>query len=265
MAKNHGTLNFTGSIGDRTYYNLKGVGPIIRKKQGPSKADMDNNSNFAVTKQNNKEFGCAATAAKALRMGLGQIAKEFQDTTLSGRLAGKVRAIIQHGEGTTGQRLCNFHRAPGCLIGFPLSVANNFKRTFHAPYQCTVNDQRTAITVHIPNAEDHHHGSKPKYATYFKLTAALSLVSNYRYEDPSSTYLPIVPQQNGIGSNTETQPLQLGKAHNNNELILYIPDSKPLDVNVSATIWLGITYLTKDNLGYQSMQSQKAMECVAIF
>ncbi|TVZ59242.1 hypothetical protein NA63_1769 [Flavobacteriaceae bacterium MAR_2010_105] len=264
MAKNDGPHNFTGSIGDRTYYNLKGVGPLVRKKRGPSKEEMDANPNFETTKQNNKEFGAAATVAKAIRMGLGQPSKEFQDSTFSGRLAGIIRTVIQYGEGEKGQRQCNLHMAPGRITGFPLSVANSLKRTYTAPYHCTINDQRTAITIHIPETKNYHHTSKPKYATYFKLTAALSLVSHYNYKEQSNTYLPVIPQQNAKGYHTETQAFELDKTYTNNEITLLIPDQKPLDSKVAATIWLGITYHTKNYSDFEDLQAQKAMECIAI-
>lgn len=260
MAKNNKGNNFTGSIGNLTYYNLKGVGPITREKYGPSKEDMDNNPNFAVTKQNNAEFGGASIVGKALRLGLGQIGKEFQDSTFSGRLAGKIRTVIQQGDGISGQRQCNLHKAPANIIDVPLKKTNIFSRIWSAPYQCTINNQGSAITIFIPKMESHHHTKPPKYAVYFKLTAALSLVSNHQVIN--NTYTPIHPQQNGIGNQTQTQPLKLNSTHTNTTLTLNIPEGKSLAKDLAATIWLGITYLTNDTY---PMESQKAMQCIAIF
>ena len=68
MARLKGALNFTGSIGNLSAYNSKGIeDTLIRLKGGASREKIKKAREFTNTRKNNTEFGGAATAGKKIK------------------------------------------------------------------------------------------------------------------------------------------------------------------------------------------------------
>lgn len=265
MAKNSGNDNFNGSIGDKTYYRLKGVGPVVRKKSSPSKEDFLNNPKFEKTRQNNKEFGGASVVAKAIRMGLGAAAKNFQDSTLSGRLSGLLRKIIAENQGIKSQRPCNITTHKDKLHNFQLSKFVKFDNIYTAKPVFTSNEERTSFTMTLQNTAKYNHIKPPKTATYFKLTLALSIVSNHIYNSVLDKYEPVNPIQNAIGTSLETDLFEIKETNNNVVLHINTPNNQALTNDVTATLWLGITYSILEGKKFYDLPSQKVMKCITTF
>lgn len=265
MAKNSGNDNFNGSIGNKTYYNLKDVGPIVREKSGPSKEDFINNPKFEKTRQNNKELGGGSTAAKAIRTGLGAIVKEYQDSILSGRLSNVLRKVIVANQSSTPNRPCIITTHKDKLHNFQLSKLVNFDNIYTAKPVFNSNDERTCITMTLQNTAKHNHIKPPKTATYFKLTLAFSSVSNHTYNHQLQKYEPTNPQQNAIGTSIDSILFEINQTYNNVMLNINSPINHALAPDVTATIWLGITYYIKEGEKFYDLPSQKAMKCIATF
>uniref|UniRef100_UPI004049DBBB hypothetical protein n=1 Tax=Gelidibacter sp. TaxID=2018083 RepID=UPI004049DBBB len=265
MAKNFNNDNFNGSIGDKTYYKLKGVGKVVRKKSGPSKQDFLNNPNFEKTRQNNKELGGASVVAKAIRLGLDPIGKEFQDSTLSGRLSGAIRHSIAAEQNTTSPRNCNIKKHYAKIQNFQLSKLINFNHIYSENNIITINDARTIITMKVNSTAKHNHIKPPKSASHFTFTIALSLVSNHHYNPASERYEPTNPQQNAIGTNVNSMYYKITETYNNEVFEIHIPNNQTLAQDVTATLWLGITYYILEGAKFYDLPSQKAMKCIATF
>jgi len=69
MSKQMGLIKLKGNIGGISFYKSGGE-DLARVANGPSKERIANDATFQRTRENKTEFGGAATAAKALRMGL---------------------------------------------------------------------------------------------------------------------------------------------------------------------------------------------------
>lgn len=265
MAKNFNSDDFNGSIGDKTYYTLKGVGKIVRKKYGPSKQEMQTNPNFAKTLRNNKEFGGASIAAKAVRTGLEHLSREFQDNTMSGRLTSVIRNIIASDKSNPNVRPCNITTNQLLIKRFQLSKAINFDNIYSGRPIATINDQQSIVTVTIGTTNANNHIKPPKNATHFKITAAMSLVANHEYNPTLNLYTPSNPQQNGIGTVIDSEYFAINQRYDNITLTLNTPYQQPLAPDVTATIWLGIIYYKLELNEFVSLHSQKAMNCIATF
>ncbi len=265
MAKNSGNDNFNGSIGDKTYYIHKDAGPIVRERQGPSKQKMEANPKYAITLRNSKELGGGSTAAKAIRLGLGHLCKEFQDSSMSGRLSSAVRKVLTPDKTNPKERPLNIATNPSKIKQFQLSKAINFDNVYAVKPISTINDQRTAVSVIINTTSKHHHIKTPKSATHFRLTAALSLVSNHKYDTKLKQYKPSNPQQNGLGTLIDSEFYAIDQTYNNITLTLNTPNQQPLAPDVTATIWLGIIYYKLEQNKFVSLHTQKAMKCLATF
>ncbi|HLT32701.1 MAG TPA: hypothetical protein VKZ98_02840 [Aquaticitalea sp.] len=253
-----------GKIGGVSVYNIKNVGAVLRKSGGPSKEQMETNPNFRVTLKNQKEFGGCATASAALRKGL-VVAKEFQNGDYSGALVGKLRLVAQSGQGELGRRDIHLCNAPQHLLNLEIRKDNLFARTYQAPITVKLNPTRTAIHINIPRTGAEDHIKLSKHVTHFQLTMAVSLVSTYRFNTEIDKYEPANVLQNAIGTSTQSIPLEVNRVHKDILLIAPIPTGIPLAQDVSASVWLGITYGRGERGQYEDMAVNKSMQCVAVF
>src|SRR5690606_3588238 len=96
----------------------------------------------------------------------------------------------------------------------------NFDNIYTAKPVFTCNDERTSITMTLQNTAKHNHIKPPKSAEFFKLTVALSIVSNHIYNSVLDKYEPLNPLQNAIGTSLETDLFEINETSNN--VILHI-------------------------------------------
>lgn len=85
MARQSGIFKIEGSLDGVTFYK-SGDGHLVRKSGGVSKKRILKDPAFARTRENNKEFGENARAAKILRDALGNLVSRAKDPKTSNRL-----------------------------------------------------------------------------------------------------------------------------------------------------------------------------------
>lgn len=78
MAKVTGLVSITGSLGDLTFYTLKGK-PVVRRKSGFNTKGNKKGANYVRTRENSSEFGHCSGMSKSLRRVLVKLIrrKEF--------------------------------------------------------------------------------------------------------------------------------------------------------------------------------------------
>src|SRR4051812_5812842 len=103
MAKQKGIIKLKGSLGGITFYQRNGQ-DLTRETSGPTKHKIANDPNFIRTRENNQEFGGAASIGKAFRTGLVMDFKEMSDSTCTARVTKLMKQIISKGTGLRGQR-----------------------------------------------------------------------------------------------------------------------------------------------------------------
>ncbi|MBF8149493.1 hypothetical protein ITJ86_06265 [Winogradskyella sp. F6397] len=263
MPKQKGIFKFKGTISGQCYYQLNGE-YIVRKAVGPSRERINTDPAFVNVKRNNQEFAAATHLSKAIRRGLGDTGKAFQDTYMASRLTGRCRKVIQKGSGALGEREANLFNHPNAIIGFPLKKELPLQHIYTAKTVVSTNANRTIITVNIPKSDPHNHNQIPENATHFQLTVALSTVSNIAHQPIENKYITEEPNCNALGVAVQSQPLECKTAHRHISLQLQSPNTNNTPTNVAHTIWLGITYLKQQNNEFESIKTAKAMECIAV-
>jgi len=98
----------------------------------------------------------------------------------------------------------------------------------------------------------------------YQLTAALSIVSAYKWQPNTNTYTAVNPEQNAFGTTTQTQPILCKIPQTNLNLQLQIPNNTNIPGTTAITVWLGITYLKEQNNTHTPYKTPKAMQCIAI-
>ncbi|PNQ73089.1 hypothetical protein C1T31_08855 [Hanstruepera neustonica] len=263
MPKQTGFIKIKGTLNGVCYYPLKGA-YIYRTAVGPSKERIYNDPAFKPVKANLLEFGGASKLAKAICTGLKQNVAAFKDSYMTSRLSGCCRKIIQKGSGEPGQREANLFNQPELLIGFQLNKTKVFSQIYTVKPIITSNTARSVVNISIPKSDKYHLKQAPKTATHFRLTAALSIVSNYKWSDTVQGYQPQHPNSNGLGVTSQSSPLLCKIEHQNIYLQLINPISTGIPANTAITVWLGIQYGNMVQNEFSPFKTAQAMACVAV-
>ncbi|WP_104733782.1 hypothetical protein [Hanstruepera ponticola] len=263
MPKQTGFIKLKGTLNGVCYYVLKGE-YIKRRAAGPSKNRIYNDPAFKSVKANLQEFGGGSKLAKAIGTGLQQNVAAFKDSYMTSRLSGCCRKIIQKGSGERGQREANLFNQPELLIGFQLNKTKIFNQIYTAKPIITGNSARSVVNISIQKSSKHHLKQVPKTATHFRLTAALSIVSNYQWSEAAQCYQPQYPNSDGLGTTSQSSPLVCNMEHQNINLQLINPINTGTPTNTAITVWLGINYGNLVENEFIPLKTAQAMECVAI-
>ena len=261
MAKQKGIIKIKGTIQGLCYYKLNGK-DIIRKASGPSKERINSDPAFVNVKANNQEFRAAVLIAKSIIRGLGPMAKKFRDTYMQSRLTGICCKIIQNGDGRLGQREANLCNKPNELIGFQLNKSQSFSKIYTAQIQITYNKQQNDITIIIPKSRESNLNIRPKNASHFILTLAVSIVSTYQWKEIVESYHPLQPDQNALGVIMQSQPLLVNAEHQN--MIMKVPVPIKKTSKIAFTVWMGIDFGQELKGKYIEIETVRAMEHMAI-
>ncbi|GGG46567.1 hypothetical protein [Bizionia arctica] len=261
MPKQKGIILIHGKLNGKSYYPLKGI-YLSRTANGPSKERIQTDPAFAELKARNLEFGMASRLSKAIRTGVLETVKDFQDPKMASRLTRVCYQIIKEGSGTIGKREANLTNKPKALIGFPLKPRKNLDQVYTATPVVTSHKKRRIITISIPESSQIHLVNKPKTATHFQLTAALSLVSNYTCRPGQKTYRPVAPKQNALGISQKTEALLCKIEHKNLQIQLKTPVKREVSSNVSLVVWFGIQYLKQEGSQLYTLKNMQVMQCI---
>src|SRR5690606_758169 len=156
-----------GTLNGVCYYPLKGV-YIKRKATGPSKERILTDPAFAKVRTNNLEFGLASRLSKAIRTGILETTKQFQDPTMASRLTGTCYNIIQDGSRIPGKRDANQANNPKFLICFKLKHKHALNNIYTAKAIITSKKNRRIITHNIQESCKKNLKKIPKTATHFQ-------------------------------------------------------------------------------------------------
>ena len=195
MSKQVGLIKLKGNIGGISFYKAGGE-DLARIANGPSKERIQNDATFQRTRENNTEFGGAATAAKSLRMGLATAVQGKGDARLPSRLTKIFKEISNKGTGSRGQRGIPLSGNRAMLEGFDFDERLSFSGIFNAPLTIAPNVARNQCVITAAAFLPRDFVKAPSGATYFRLVSALAVVSDYVYSASSGHYEPVDPTLN---------------------------------------------------------------------
>lgn len=104
-------MELHGKIGDIVFYRLNGKLVARRAAQVP-KEHFRKDKKYQFLRKQQSEFGMCSQLGKVIREGIGSDIN-WGDSTISGRLTGKLRSMLLDGNGEAGQRSFkpeSFHR-----------------------------------------------------------------------------------------------------------------------------------------------------------
>lgn len=149
MPRQSGVFKIEGKLDEYSFYKTK-RGTFVRMKGGVSGNRIKNDPNFQRTRENGKEFGTAAGAAKLVRRALSLLLTAAKDGTMANRLMSqmtKVKALDQTSDRGERSVAIGFTSpdAKRHLIGFEFYQGVPFNDIVKKAY--SVNTQTGEITL----------------------------------------------------------------------------------------------------------------------
>lgn len=210
MAKNNSFIRLEGTLDGLTFFRKNGEN-FVKTKSRVSRNRILNDPAFKRTRENMQEFGGANKAGKSFRDSFASIARLVSDSSLTGRVGGVMRRLMNNGAGLRGQRNVNLVDNTEPFIGFNFDVSKPFDSQFNAPSTGpTINAGRDTVTWSLPDFNTDTYIRQPEGATHCKLALAAGYVSNYEWVVPLKAYEPVEDAPNGVGSISYSDAIALG-------------------------------------------------------
>jgi len=261
VEQNH--LKIRGRVGGLSFYKVNGK-DIVRKSFGPSSTTIKNNPNYRAVRNNNKEFAGATQMSKLIRIGLGNIGKNYQDVYMASRLTGACRKIISNGQGVFGEREANLKNNKYLLINFPLIKNKGVESICKAAYQLQILKSINQLNIEIPKCSKLDFSGVTSFATHFKLTLIIIPVSPYKYNVTSDKYKPTIPIYNGFSQELTSNPLPINTTHTDLKLSMQLTYINLKKLEMPLTVWFGIQLINKTPDQEINLINDKAMQCIAV-
>jgi hypothetical protein len=184
-------IRITGSLGNLSFYPMRGVNKIVvRTKGGPSKEQIKNSPKFATPRLFMSEFGGCSKMGKEVRLMMHPVRK-LSDYNFSGFI-NKALKIVQKQDSTgeLGQRSIALSKHPHLLAGFQLNNATTFDSVIRTPLRCTINRATLSARVDIPALlRDINFHPNNRHAR-FRFEATLGIVPDFTFNSKERAYEP---------------------------------------------------------------------------
>lgn len=265
MALQKSILKLQGTLDELTFYFLNGK-PVVRRKKFIPKDNYLKQKAYSLFRQNAKEFGGSALIGKAFRTSLGGALKTYKGETLHPSVVKLVRAVIHLGPGHRGQR--SFLVLPNAFSfkGFEFAAAQTFTSVCSALFSFQVNTERNTAELTIPGFENAAFINAPEGATHFRIVNAVTVLSDYSYNDEIKKYAPVLPELNGLSSVVYSPFISLKSAVVQDILITAsLPGSPVISAQAGLITCIGIEFYQEVNGAFSLMKKGNAMQIADVF
>ena len=264
MSKQTGLIRLKGTIGGVTFYKSEGE-DLARLANGPDKEKIDNDPAFQRTRENNKEFGGCASAAKALRLSLANVIHTMADSRLTSRLTALFKRINLSGSGLRGERPILLSANHILIENFEFNRKTPLTSVFNAQYSAVNNTDRNQGEINIPSFIPDNFIIAPSGATHFRLLQAIGAISDYVYDAATGFYEPADPL-NAVGNVMYSALLPVkGPGLSPISLVVDLPASPAVGTDVSVIQCLGIEFFQLVGTEYYLLAQGNAMKVLRVF
>lgn len=264
MSKQKGIVKLEGNLGGISFYVSDGKF-LARMANGPSKERIATDPAFKRTRENNKEFGGSARAAKALRLSMGGLLQSMAGSRLVSRLTSLFKAINLKSSGVRGKRPIqgSLHKTMFKNLEFNKKVS--FNTVFNASFTTSSNTERNEGTITINAFSPDSSMSAPGGATHFKIVSAIGVISDYFLDNGTNSYEPIVPEQDTLGAQDASNMLPLDNNVNSLVLTASLAGAPVVDPQCTVVQTLGIEFYQQVGTDFYLLAQDNAMKVVSAF
>lgn len=182
MAKLNGPLDFTGSIGNLTFYKQKNSDhTFVKEKTTLTPKRIKTDPCFKRTRQMATEWDGCVTTFKWIHRTLKPL-DATADYSFAGPLQGLMKPVQKADtEGVYSRRSVQLSHYPHILEGFTLSIKTPFDSLMRTPMPCSIEKDALSARVLIPQII-HGLNFRPRSShPYFRVIASLGVVPDVHY------------------------------------------------------------------------------------
>ena len=237
-------LKITGSLGNLSFYKMRGVdGIVVRQKGGAPKEYVKNSPTFKVPRLYMSEFGGCSKMGKEVRFMMHPVRK-LSDYNFSGFI-NKALKIVQKQDGTgeLGQRSIMLSKHPTLLAGFQLNKNTTFDSVVRTPISYTVDRKTLSARVNIPSlVRDINFHPNNKHAR-FRIDVSLGIVPDFTFDPGKGLYKPPAwYTEMFVPKNVSSPWYPALKGSPATSLEIALTDQVPGDEGYSLMLTVGIRY-----------------------
>jgi hypothetical protein len=176
MAKQAGTIKFTGTIGDITYFESQD-GFMARRKGGVSGKRIASDPAFARTRENGLEFGRAGKTGKLIRAAFNGMLSQIADNRMISRLV-KAITLVQKADTVSDRGERNIIDGDASLLeSFDFNVKSPFGAVLRTQFLADVDRVTGEATVIVEEFIPVKNITAPDGATHFKLLSSAAAIN----------------------------------------------------------------------------------------
>ncbi|MES2648150.1 MAG: hypothetical protein V4717_14840 [Bacteroidota bacterium] len=151
MAKLTSPIEFTGLLGQLSFYKRKDSDQVlIRRKGGATKEKINTAQSMAGTRRVNAEFGGRATAAKFILSVIRNL-KPLAGYNIASELNKLLRPLqLMDSTSLAGQRSVCLSKSPALLQGLSFNRQNSFDAIIRNPVNYTLSRYSPVATITLP-------------------------------------------------------------------------------------------------------------------
>jgi hypothetical protein len=184
-------LQFTGSLGDLSFYRMRGSDKIVvRRKGGANKETIKKSPNFALPRLYMSEFGGCSTMGKEVRFMMHPM-RALADYNFSG-FVNKALKLIQKQDATSklGQRAIELSKHPKVLEGFQLNKYTTFDSMVRSTLRWSIDAEKRSAKVEIPAlVRDINFFPNNRHAK-FSIIISLGIVPDFKFHQGKGKFEP---------------------------------------------------------------------------
>ena len=199
MGRQESLVQFSGNMGNVSFYKSKVDGFMSRKKGGVTGDRIKFDPAYERTRENMAEFARAGQAAKLLRTAFRSLVLSMADKRVTGRLtAAMMKVIIEDGINNRGERTI-INAESERLQGFEFNRNARLTETIHTPFTGSIDRETGTMVVDIPAFTPKVGIVVPEGASHFRFQAAGAAIDFtqgiYSLGTAASANLPIGKQE----------------------------------------------------------------------
>ena len=182
-------LQFTGSLGDLSFYRMRGTDKIVvRRKGGASKETIKKSPKFALPRLYMSEFGGCSTMGKEVRFMMHPM-RALADYNFSGFI-NKSLKLIQKQDPTSklGQRAIELSKHPKLLEGFQLNKYTTFDSMIRSTLNWSIDVEKGSAKVEIPALVRDINFFPNNRHSKFSITISLGIVPDFKFNQANGKY-----------------------------------------------------------------------------
>lgn len=147
-----GPFDFTGSFGNLRVYDDPATGKrIIAEKGGPTSDQFWNHPNYAMARENIKEFGGRSSWSSLLKKSLSDIGHLMYVRCFNQIMTAGYHILKQDNTGKIGFRNIAVSNDPAVLLDLDFNKRCPFRSVIRNIYETSLSPDKKTVTLRIPN------------------------------------------------------------------------------------------------------------------